>query len=94
MVLLGGAYFGQIFCANNPSKNQINEIVVQNYSSYLISVSLLYLLGGSPATYFLIGEEETAEETREEAEEAEEVDQDTNIQTDIQNEDPVVRSMR
>ena len=39
--LLGGAYFGQIFCFKNPSKNQTNEILVQNYSRCLISISLL-----------------------------------------------------
>ena len=40
--LLGGAYFGQIFCFQNPSKNQTTEILVQNYSRCLISISLLY----------------------------------------------------
>merc|ERR1711938_482372 len=40
--LLGGAYFGQIFCFKYPSKNQTNEILVQNYSRCLISISLLY----------------------------------------------------
>merc|ERR1711938_124485 len=45
--LLGGAYFGQIFCFKNPSKNQTNEILVQNYSRCLISISLLYHPGGT-----------------------------------------------
>ena len=40
--LLGGVYFGQIFCFKHPSTNQQNEILVQNYSSCLISISLLY----------------------------------------------------
>ena len=40
--LLGGASFGQIFCFQNRNKNQTNEILVQNYSSCLIPISLLY----------------------------------------------------
>ena len=42
--LPGVVYFGQIFCFKNPSKNQTNEIIVQNYSNCLISISLLYNL--------------------------------------------------
>ena len=42
--LLGGAYFSQIFCFKNQSKNQKNEILVQKYTSCLIFISLLYLL--------------------------------------------------
>ena len=44
MVLLGGAYLGQIFCFKNQCKNQQNETLVQNYSSCLISISLLYVI--------------------------------------------------
>ena len=42
MVLLGGAYFGQIFCFKNQSKNKNSEILLQNSSSCLIFISLLY----------------------------------------------------
>ena len=42
MVLLGGAYFGQMFALKTNAKIEWNEILVKNYSRCLISISLLY----------------------------------------------------